>query len=81
LVIVPTSYSQVTEDLLVEHGVKIVIYANHLMRSAYPAMVETARSILQHQRAAEADRQLMPVKEIIELIPGGNGNGKTRRFL
>lgn len=81
LVIVPTSYSQVTEDLLVEHGVKIVIYANHLMRSAYPAMVQTARSILQHQRAAEADRQLMPVKEIIELIPGGNGNGKTRRFL
>ena len=71
LVIVPTSYSQVTEDLLIKHGIKIVIYANHLIRSAYPAMVQTARLILQHQRAAEADKLLMPVKEIIELIPGG----------
>lgn len=70
LVAVPSSYNCVTEDELSSHGVNIVIYANHLLRSAYPAMVNTARNILTHQCSANAER-LMPIKEIIELIPGG----------
>lgn len=70
LVVVPSSYNTVTEDELAQHGVNIVIYANHLLRSAYPAMVNTARSILTHQRSAECDAQLMPIKDILELIPG-----------
>jgi phosphoenolpyruvate phosphomutase / 2-hydroxyethylphosphonate cytidylyltransferase len=71
LVAVPTSYNTVTEAQLADAGVDVVIYANHLLRAAYPAMVETARSILEHGRSAEADERLMSIKEILELVPGG----------
>ncbi len=72
LVVVPTSYCQVTEEELIQNGINIVIYANHLLRAAYPAMVKTAKSILEHSRAKEAsDEFCMPIKEIINLIPGG----------
>lgn len=71
LVAVPSSYNQVTEQQLAAHGVNIVIYANQLLRSAYPAMVKTAESILTHGRSAEADANMMPIKQILELIPGG----------
>jgi phosphoenolpyruvate mutase len=71
LVVVPSSYNHVTEDELVENGVNVVIYANHLLRAAYPAMVNTAKSILTHSRSKEASESLcMPIKEIITLIPG-----------
>ena len=70
LVAVPSSYNTVTEDELSARGVNVVIYANHLLRSAYPAMVNTAKSILTHQRSAECDTQLLPIKDILELIPG-----------
>lgn len=70
LVAVPTSYNQVDEEQLTAHGVNVVIYANHLLRSAYPAMVSTAKSILEHGRSAECDAQLLPIKDILELIPG-----------
>lgn len=71
LVAVPSSYNQVYESELIANGVNIVIYANQLLRSAYPAMVATAKSILENGRSAEADQQMMPIKEILELIPGG----------
>lgn len=71
LFVVPTSYSSVTEDELIKEGVNVVIYANHLIRAAYPSMVETARTILENRRAAEVEPKLMPIKEILELIPGG----------
>lgn len=70
LVAVPTSYNHVTEAELAACGVNVVIYANHLLRSAYPAMTETARAILEHGRSAECDARLMPIKDILELIPG-----------
>ena len=70
LVVVPTTYSQIKEAELVAIGVNIVIYANHMLRSAYPAMQQTARSILKHERALEADQHCMSIKEILELIPG-----------
>ena len=70
LVAVPSSYNQVTEEELKANGVNIVIYANHLLRSAYPAMVNAAKSILEHQRSAECDGNMLSIKEILELIPG-----------
>lgn len=70
LIAVPSSYNQVTETELEAHGVNIVIYANQLLRSAYPAMLETAKSILTHERSFECDSRMMPIKEILELIPG-----------
>ncbi len=70
LVAVPSSYNQVTEEELGQHGVNIIIYANQLLRSAYPAMLETAQSILAHHRSAECDSRMMPINEILSLIPG-----------
>ena len=70
LVVVPSSYNTITEDELEKAGANIVIYANQLLRSAFPAMQDTARSILRHSRSAECDHQMMSIKEILELIPG-----------
>jgi len=70
LVCVPSSYKDVTEKELESRGVNIVIYANHLLRSAYPAMVKTAKSILRNGRAAECENDLLSIKEILALIPG-----------
>lgn len=68
LVVVPTSFNTIYESELVEHGVNVVIYANQLTRSAFPAMESTAKSILKHHRAKEVDDTLLSIKEIISLI-------------
>lgn len=70
LVVVPTTYNHITEEELIDWGVNIVIYANHMLRSAYPAMVNCAKSILTNHRSFEANDMCMSVKEILELIPG-----------
>jgi phosphoenolpyruvate phosphomutase len=70
LVAVPTSYNQVTEDELAERGFNVVIYANHLMRAAYPAMRRVAQAILSHSRSYEVERELISIDEVLELIPG-----------
>ena len=71
LIVVPTSYNFMKEDELVDLGINVIIYANHLLRSAYPAMVNTAKSILENERSKEASVNCMPIKEILTLIPGG----------
>lgn len=70
LVVVPTTYNHVTEDELASWGVNVVIYANHLLRAAYPAMVKCAETILANGRSLEANDMCMPIKQILELIPG-----------
>ena len=70
LVVVPSSFNSVTEDELEKAGVNVVIYANHLLRSAFPAMQETATSILKHSRSLECDERMLSIKEILNLIPG-----------
>lgn len=68
IVVVPSSYNVVTEAELARHGANIVIYANQLTRSAFPAMENTAKDILRYHRAKEVDDRLMPIKDIISLI-------------
>ncbi len=68
LVVVPSTFPQVTEQELENWGVNVVIYANQLLRSAYPAMMKTATSILTHGRAKEADGNCMPIKDILNLV-------------
>lgn len=68
IVVVPTSFNSITEAELAGHGVNIVIYANQLTRSAFPAMEQTAKDILKYHRAQEVDSRLMPIKDIISLI-------------
>lgn len=71
LVVVPSSFNSVYESELQELGVDVVIYANQLLRSAYPAMVNTARSILRNGRSLEVDSQLLSIKDVLTLIPEG----------
>ena len=68
LVAVPSTYSTTHEQVLADAGVNIVIYANHLLRSSYPAMLKTAETILQNGRAAEAEPLCIPIKDILTLI-------------
>lgn len=71
IIAVPTTYNQISEDELSSWGVNVVIYANHMLRAAYPAMVNCAKSILSHGRSYEASNEYcMSIKEILELIPG-----------
>ena len=68
IVVVPSSFNVITEEELAAHGVNIVIYANQLTRSAFPAMQQTAEDILRYHRAKEVDDRLMKIKDIITLI-------------
>ena len=68
LVSVPSTYSKVYEKDLIKNNFKLVIYANQLLRAAYPAMENTAKTILKNSRALEADRKIIPIKKIINLI-------------
>ena len=68
IVVVPSSFNTITEEELSQHGVNIVIYANQLTRSAFPAMQKTAEDILKYHRATEVDDRLMSIKQIITLI-------------
>ena len=70
IVVVPTTYNHIKEEELHEWGVNIVIYANHMLRAAYPAMLKCAETILENERSLEANPICMPIKEILELIPG-----------
>ncbi|MBR3652676.1 MAG: phosphoenolpyruvate mutase [Bacteroidales bacterium] len=71
IVAVPTTYSQFTEAELADWGINIVIYANHMLRSAYPAMVRCAERILETTRCQEASEEYcMPIRDILNLIPG-----------
>ncbi len=69
VVVVPTSFNSVTEEELKAAGANIVIYANQLTRTGFPAMQKAARSILAHHRALECDADCMSIREIITLIP------------
>ena len=70
IIVVSTSYNHVYEKELIDAGIKIIIYANHLLRAAYPAMFQTARRILDNERSFECNDLCMSIKEILELIPG-----------
>ncbi len=70
IVCAPTSYGQTREDELAEHGVGVVIYANHLLRSAYPAMLSTANRILETGRSEDVEPQCLPVSQMLSLVPG-----------
>lgn len=71
IIVVPSTYNHVTEQDLVDVGINVVIYANHLLRAAYPAMKNVAEKILLDSSSKNTDNECMPIKEIINLIPTG----------
>ena len=70
LIVAPSNYNQVYEEELADRGVKVVIYANYMLRSAYPAMRAVAKSILENGRSYDCEDQCMSIKEMLNLIPG-----------
>ena len=70
VIVVPSSFNSVTVEEFKSLGVNIIIYANHMLRAAYPAMQEVAESILKNGRSEEAEPDCMPIKDILEFIPG-----------
>ena len=70
IVLVPTTYNQFTEDELSAWGANVIIYANHMLRASYPAMQKCAETILKAERSLEVNDICMPIKQILELIPG-----------
>ncbi len=70
IVLVPTTYNQFTEKELAEWGANVIIYANHMLRASYPAMKKCAETILEAERSLEVNDLCMPIKQILELIPG-----------
>ncbi len=68
MVAVPSSYSKTYEKDLIKNGFKIIIYANHMMRASYPAMVNAAKTILMNKRSFELEKKIIPIKEIINLV-------------
>ena len=73
IVLVPTTYSKYIESELYNNGANIVIYANHLLRSAYKSMVEVAKKILKDERSLEVSEEYcISMKEILNLIGDEN---------
>lgn len=70
IVAVPTSYNKITALELSKAGVNIVIYANHMLRAAYPGMMSVAKTILENDRSYEVEKSLLSIKDILNLIPG-----------
>lgn len=70
IIVVPSSYNHIKEQQLIEWGANIVIYANHLLRSSFPAMQNVAQTILKNKRTSELNNRCLSIKEILELIPG-----------
>jgi len=70
VVVVPTSFNSVTVEEFIDMGVNVVVTANHMLRAAYPAMLEVAKSILENGRTLEAEPHCMSIKDILEFIPG-----------
>ncbi len=70
IVVVPSSYNRVMDHELQAHGVKVIIYANHMLRASYKAMDKVARAILANGRTAEIEDDIISIKQILKLIPG-----------
>ncbi|CAA6812512.1 MAG: Phosphoenolpyruvate phosphomutase (EC [uncultured Sulfurovum sp.] len=70
IIVVPTSYNQITAQELSKASINVVIYANHMLRAAYPGMMDVAKSILDNDRSMEAEKNLLSIKKILDLIPG-----------
>lgn len=69
IVAVPTSYNRVTESELADAGVKVVIYANHMLRAAYPQMLKVASTVLENGRSFEADELLSSISDVLAIVP------------
>lgn len=73
IVAVPTSYNEITEERLADAGVRVVIYANHMLRASYPQMQRVAQTILEHGRSFEAESMLASIADVLQIVPENMG--------
>ena len=69
LIVVPSSFDQITETEFAAAGVNVVIYANHMLRAAYPAMLDVATTVLENERCFDVRPKCLSIKKILEMIP------------
>jgi phosphoenolpyruvate phosphomutase len=67
LVIVPTKYYATPTEVFREHGISLVIWANHLVRASITAMQATARSIFETESLVDVEGRVATVAEIFRL--------------
>ncbi len=72
LMLIPTAYPHLTGTELAGRGASLIVHGNHLIRAAFLAMQQTARTILEHDRALEADQTIAPVAALIEAVGTGD---------
>jgi phosphoenolpyruvate phosphomutase len=67
VVIVPTKYYQTPTEVFREAKVSVIIWANHLMRSALAAMKATAAQIVADQSLLNVEDRVAPLQEVFRL--------------
>lgn len=67
VVIVPTKYYTTPTEVFRDAGFRVVIWANHLMRSALAAMQDAARRIHDEESLVEIEPRIAPIAEVFRL--------------
>jgi len=67
LIVVPTSYGSVTIDELINHNIKMVIYANQTLRIAHKSMLMVLNKLKKANSLDEVNGEISSMEEIFEL--------------
>jgi phosphoenolpyruvate phosphomutase len=67
VVIVPTKYYATPTEVFRQHGFSMVIWANHMLRTAVAAMQKTARTLREQEHLLSIEDKVAPVSEIFRL--------------
>ena len=81
VVIVPTRYYATPTDVYRDAGVSMVIWANHMLRSAVKAMQETAEHLFTHENLLALEDRIAPVGEIFRLQGAAELEAAEQRYL
>ena len=63
----PTSYGSVTIDELINHNIKMVIYANQTLRIAHKSMLMILNKLKKANSLDEVNGEISSMEEIFEL--------------
>ena len=81
VVIVPTKYYATPTDVFRQHGFSMVIWANHMLRTAVAAMQKTARTLKEQQHLLSIEDKVAPVSEIFRLQNAAELQDAEDRYL
>ena len=81
LVIVPTKYYSTPTEVFRKAGISVVIWANHLIRSATSAMQAVAKEIHDNETLVDVEDRIAAVNEIFRLQDADEYSEAERRYL